>query len=224
MSRYLPQKFNKPWGHEFRFDLSNEVTLTYLTILPGCKTSLHCHPTKTTSLTAITGSGSLQFLKDSQTFGAGSSIMVRNGLFHQVINAGSQNLSVLEFENPSNAQDLVRLEDEYGRKNLGYEANVNEPELTETEKSFFDFISAGEKWENSETRLEMKFPAEAKLTPEHLAVYAVISGGLEDTLTKSLVLRPGDCTTGSTIERLITNFNWTSESKLLMILKNNASL
>ena len=221
MTKRLPKKFNKPWGYEFRVDFSTEVTLTYLTILPGYKTSLHCHPTKTTSLTAIAGSGSLQFLKDIQTFGAGSSIMIRNGLFHQVINSGTQNLAVLEFENPSNAQDLVRLEDEYGRKNLGYETNVNDPELTEIEKSFFDFISDGEKWENGETKLEIKFPAKTKLIPEHLAVYAVLSGGLEDVLTKSLVLRPGDCTTSSTIERLITSFKWTAESKLLMILKKN---
>jgi mannose-6-phosphate isomerase-like protein (cupin superfamily) len=221
MTNRLPKKFNKPWGYEFRIDLSTEVTLTYLTILSGYKTSLHCHPTKTTSLTAIAGGGSLQFLKDIQTFEAGTSIMIRNGLFHQVINSGSQNLAVLEFENPSNAQDLVRLEDEYGRKNLGYETNVNDPELTETEKSFFDFILEGEKWENGETTLEIKFPAKTKLMPEYSAVYAVLSGGLEDVLTKSLVLRPGDCTTSTTIERLITSFKWTADSKLLMILKNN---
>ena len=211
--------FNKPWGYEFRYQISETVTLTYLTILPNSQTSLHCHPTKTTSLTAIGGSGSLQFLKDRINFTSGTSFMVRNGLFHQVINLGNENLTVLEFENPSDPQDLIRLEDHYGRKLLGYETEMKQKQLSSLEESFFDFIATGSEWENEFTEMQIKFPAESKMISEDDSIYAVLLGGLVDSITNSYVLRAGDCTTGATISRLVANFNWEINTKLLVIRK-----
>ena len=121
MSVGAVDRVNKPWGYEFRVSLGSNLTLTYLTLYPGSQTSLHCHPQKTTSLTAIAGTGTIRFLKDSIEFSSGTSFMVRNGLFHQIFNSGQENLVVLEFENPSDATDLVRLEDEYGRSLTSYE-------------------------------------------------------------------------------------------------------
>ena len=214
-----PDRFNKPWGYEFRIELSEVVTLTYLSIFPGHQTSLHCHPRKTTSLTAISGTGALQFLKDKITFSAGTSFMVRNGLFHQIVNLGEKELIVLEFENPSDSQDLVRLEDEYGRSNLGYETNSEQSEFTQEELSFFKFIRDGDFWEGEETHMCIQFPCEINLLPVDQAVYAVLTGGLQDDITKAFVLREGDCTTGSTIKRLSGSFSWIKGSRLLEIRK-----
>lgn len=214
-----PDRFNKPWGYEFRNELSEVVTLTYLSIFPGHQTSLHCHPRKTTSLTAISGTGALQFLKDKITFSAGTSFMVRNGLFHQIVNLGEKELIVLEFENPSDPQDLVRLEDGYGRRNLGYETNSEQSEFTHSELSFFKFIRGGGSWEDEDTQMCIQFPGEIKFVPVDQAVYAVLTGGLRDDMTQAFVLREGDCTTGSTIERLTRSFSWVAGSKLLEIRK-----
>ena len=49
------------------------------------------------------------------------------------------------------------------------------------------------------------------------AVYAVLQGGLRDNISGSLVLREGDCTTTSTIVRLIDHFGWDIPTKLLEI-------
>jgi len=100
--------------------------------------------------------------------------MVRNGLFHQVINLGSQDLTVLEFENPSNPQDLIRLEDDYGRKLLGYETGSMQKQLSYLEESFFNFIATGSEWENEFTEMQIKFPAESEMVSEDDSIYAVL--------------------------------------------------
>ena len=50
--------------------------------------------------------------------------MIRPGLFHS-IKSISKNLTLLEFETPVDKNDLVRLYDNYGRKNTPYENKKN---------------------------------------------------------------------------------------------------
>lgn len=217
MSMIAIDRVEKPWGYEFRVALGTSLTLTYLTIFPKSQTSLHCHPRKTTSLTAISGSGTIRFLKDSIKFAAGTSFMVRNGLFHQISNTSTRNLVVLEFENPSDPMDLVRLEDSYGRRLTHYESTSKENFLTETEKDFFQKITLGGIWSNNETVVRTLEPTRFAFNFDEDAVYAVLQGGLRDNISGSLVLREGDCTTTSTIVRLIDHFGWDIPTKLLEI-------
>jgi len=212
-------RINKPWGYEFRVSLGTNLSLTYLTLYPGSQTSLHCHPQKTTSLTAISGIGTIRFLKDSIEFSSGTSFMVRNGLFHQIVNSGQENLVVLEFENPSDAMDLVRLEDEYGRSLKSYELKSESNSQNETEEKFFHFIANGGAWSNSETEIMIISPKNSERSFIDDAVYAVLEGGLRDRISNSLILREGDCTSSSTIQRLIGLFEWDPTTKLLQIKK-----
>lgn len=219
MSIGAVDRVNKPWGYEFRVSLGPNLTLTYLTLYPGSQTSLHCHPQKTTSLTAISGIGTIRFLKDSIEFSSGTSFMVRNGLFHQIVNSGQENLVVLEFENPSDAMDLVRLEDEYGRSLKSYELKSESNSQNETEEKFFHFIANGGAWSNSETEIMIISPKNSERSFIDDAVYAVLEGGLRDRISNSLILREGDCTSSSTIQRLIGLFEWDPTTKLLQIKK-----
>jgi mannose-6-phosphate isomerase-like protein (cupin superfamily) len=214
-------RVNKPWGYEFRVRLGSNLTLTYLTLYPGSQTSLHCHPQKTTSLTAISGTGTIRFLKDSIEFSSGTSFMVRNGLFHQIYNSGQENLIVLEFENPSDAMDLVRLEDEYGRSLTSYELKAESNSQSKTEEEFFSFIANGGVWSNSETEIIIISPKNSE--PDFIddAVYAVLEGGLRDRVSNSLILREGDCTSTSTIQRLVGLFEWDPTTRLLQIKKKS---
>ena len=219
MSIGAVDRINKPWGYEFRVSLGTNLSLTYLTLYPGSQTSLHCHPQKTTSLTAISGIGTIRFLKDSIEFSSGTSFMVRNGLFHQIVNSGQENLVVLEFENPSDAMDLVRLEDEYGRSLKSYELKSESNSQNETEEKFFHFIANGGAWSNSETEIMIISPKNSERSFIDDAVYAVLEGGLRDRISNSLILREGDCTSSSTIQRLIGLFEWDPTTKLLQIKK-----
>ena len=212
-------RVDKPWGYEFRIILGPSLTLTYLTIFVNSQTSLHCHPRKTTSLTAIAGRGRINFLKDGIDFSAGTSFMVRNGLFHQISNVGINNLIVLEFENPSDARDLVRLEDDYGRRLESYEDKSDLNNISEAEEDFFFQITHGGAWSNHETEIDVIEPTSKIVTFENEAVYAVLEGGLRDKLSNSLILREGDCTTNLTIRRLINHFDWDSGTRLLQIKK-----
>jgi len=212
-------RVKKPWGYEFRADLSPSLTLTYLSISPGEQTSLHCHPRKTTSLTAISGVGVIRFLKDSIEFSSGTSFMVRNGLFHQISNKGTDNLVVLEFENPSDPMDLVRLEDEYGRVQESYEKNSESILLSDSEANFFHLISNGGTWSNHETVINVLNIENNEISLTIEAVYAVLEGGLRDRVSKALILREGDCTTTPTIQRLVSSFEWDSNTRLLQIVR-----
>lgn len=221
MLRGAIERVDKPWGYEFRVSLGPNLTLTYLTLFPKSQTSLHCHPQKTTSLTAISGAGTIKFLKDSIDFGSGTSFMVRNGLFHQVVNTSQEILVVLEFENPSDANDLVRLDDEYGRRFMSYEMKSESNSLNETEVSFFNFIENGGAWSNSETEIKMLSGKNFALDLIDDAVYAVLEGGLRDKVSNALILREGDCTSTSTVQRLIGSFDWDPTTRLLQIQKRS---
>lgn len=210
-------RVDKPWGYEFRISLGPNLTLTYLTLYPESQTSLHCHPQKTTSLTAISGIGTIRFLKDSIAFSSGTSFMVRNGLFHQVVNSGQENLVVLEFENPSDATDLVRLEDEYGRSLTSYEVKSESNYQNEIEANFFNFIKSGGSWSNSETDIAMVSVENSNPDFIDEAVFAVLEGGLRDKVSNALILREGDCTSTLTIQRLMRVFEWAPTTKLLQI-------
>ena len=50
-----------------------------------------------------------------------SRLVFREGLFHKLKNVGKENLYALEFETPYIKQDLIRIEDNYGRSNKKYE-------------------------------------------------------------------------------------------------------
>ena len=47
-----------------------------------------------------------------------SILVLRPGLFHKIKASNKQDLYALEIENPYIKTDLIRMEDNYGRKNL----------------------------------------------------------------------------------------------------------
>ena len=52
--------------------------------------------------------------------------MLRRGLFHSTKAISETGIFMLEVETPNDKNDLVRLEDEYGREDLGYETREHE--------------------------------------------------------------------------------------------------
>ena len=110
----------KPWGFEYLAYKNDQVALWILHIKKGHKTSLHCHPTKTTGLVVVRGTVEMNFIADSKIIAAPAKQMIRRGLFHQT-HALTDDVIVFEIETPVNKNDLVRLNDVYGRENSGYE-------------------------------------------------------------------------------------------------------
>jgi len=112
---------NKPWGYEYLIFETDEVALWLLYIKGGGKTSLHCHPNKTTGLLLLKGNARISFVADYKDVSAPNKQMFRRGLFHSTEALSSEGIFLLEIETPNNKNDLIRLNDSYGRLNLVYE-------------------------------------------------------------------------------------------------------
>ena len=123
----------KPWGYEYLAYENEHVALWILHIRAGERTSLHCHPTKSTGLVVVSGTA------ESRIITAPGKQMIRRGLFHQT--HAITDTIMFEIETPVDKNDLVRLTDNYGRTATGYEGTefqlpksneclwISEPEL-----------------------------------------------------------------------------------------------
>lgn len=124
-SIYTKKSVKKPWGYEYIvYDDKDKLGITFLYIKYNHKTSLHCHPNKKTGFIILDGKAEVQigiYKKNSKRFNPMSRLVFRQGLFHSLKAKSKTGLYALEFETPYNKKDLVRLEDNYGRKKKAYE-------------------------------------------------------------------------------------------------------
>jgi mannose-6-phosphate isomerase-like protein (cupin superfamily) len=111
----------KPWGHEYLIYQNKDVALWFLYISPNQCTSMHCHPKKTTGLVLLDGEVEISFLADSRKIKSVDKAMIRRGLFHSTKSISNEGSFILEIETPPDKQDLVRLNDKYGREFKPYE-------------------------------------------------------------------------------------------------------
>ena len=124
---YNNNLIKKPWGQEYTiYKNRSKLAITLIKIIPGKKTSLHCHPNKKTGFIIIKGKPIVQIgvHSDNKWQTKPLSILVlRPGLFHSISNPikNKNAIYALEFETPYNKKDLVRFKDKYGRENIGYE-------------------------------------------------------------------------------------------------------
>ncbi|GGJ49550.1 cupin domain-containing protein [Deinococcus roseus] len=138
---YLDGLIEKPWGYEFRTYCDPFFDIWKLTIKPAQRTSVHCHPRKETILICLSGEGILASLDREEVISAGSYIHIDRGVFHSTRNiSATENLELIEVENPRNKFDLVRIKDAYGRESMGYETtqrfDLNLPEMQTFESRF----------------------------------------------------------------------------------------
>ena len=122
---------SKPWGYEYIVYQNAHVAMKLLHIRQGERTSLHCHPNKSTGLVVVDGTAEINFIAGSRTLTAPAKQMIRRGLFHQTHALSAGGILMLEIETPVDKDDLVRLKDNYGRKDSGYEGQQFELPKTE---------------------------------------------------------------------------------------------
>ncbi len=116
----------KPWGYEYLVYENNECALWHLYIKKDQKTSMHCHPSKTTGLVLVDGEATVSFLNNDFDLKPMDKIMIRKGLFHSTKASAKTGAIVFEIETPVDKNDLVRLRDSYGREGLPYEDSTFE--------------------------------------------------------------------------------------------------
>lgn len=129
MNTHNTSIIKKPWGYEYLLYKNDTMSLWLLNIKKGEKTSMHCHPSKTTGLVVISGKAEINFISDKKVIQAPGKQMIRRGLFHQT--CALTDVLMIEAETPIDKDDLVRLHDDYGRKDAGYESSNFEVPKTE---------------------------------------------------------------------------------------------
>ncbi len=112
---------NKPWGYEYLMYENQHVAVWTLYLKHGHKTSMHCHPNKKTSLLVVSGEVTCSTLEGWLARKQGDGVIVDEGVFHTTRADSRDGAFIIEIESPPNKKDLVRLKDEYGRQNQGYE-------------------------------------------------------------------------------------------------------
>ena len=122
----------KPWGYEYLMFENDTVSLWCLHIRCGQRTSLHCHPLKKTAIVLLSGEAEVSFLNDSRRLQPPGKLMIREGLFHSTRAISPEGIVVIETETPTAKENLVRLDDEYGRQEKPYEGREAILPLDET--------------------------------------------------------------------------------------------
>ena len=130
----------KPWGYEYNiFRNKKKLAITYLKILKGKSTSLHCHPIKKTGFLILSGIAEVQigiYKENIIKYSPLSILVLRPGLFHRIKASKYSNLYALEIETPYLKSDLIRMKDSYGRQNKGYEGLQSTKKISKTDIIF----------------------------------------------------------------------------------------
>lgn len=119
---YSAVVIEKPWGHEYSLVRSGVSDAWFLSIKQGERTSMHCHPTKKTSIVLLGGECEVTTFNEKARLRAGDAIVIEKGVFHSTMALSPEGISLLETETPVNKGDLVRLNDTYGRAGKSYES------------------------------------------------------------------------------------------------------
>lgn len=200
----------KPWGYEFLIFENECVAVWYLHIRKGHSTSMHCHPTKKTSLVVLSGSALCNTFEHRNYLNDMQGVIIDPGVFHSTQSLSSEGINLIEVETPPNKTDLVRLNDEYGRESRGYEGHseMQSEGLDRFGFFYFDEAEGGKRILHNTPRFSVSLetvshgsnPAEW-LIPESYVYYCVCRGELVDANDK-VILSAGDAEAGDVLGAL----------------------
>lgn len=115
--RHAPRRVEKPWGHELIWAHAERYVGKILHIAAGHALSLQYHRQKDETIHLLSGSMRLEYDQGrgrrEVVLRPGESVRIRPGMVHRMV--ALQDCDVLEASTPE-LEDVVRLEDRYGRK------------------------------------------------------------------------------------------------------------
>jgi mannose-6-phosphate isomerase-like protein (cupin superfamily) len=116
---FQPEKVEKPWGHEVIWAKADSYAGKLLFVRAGQALSLQFHREKDESWYVLAGRAELelgeagQAVLDAEVVGPGAAFRFPPGTVHRV--RAVEDTTILEVSTPQ-LDDIVRLEDEYGRE------------------------------------------------------------------------------------------------------------
>jgi mannose-6-phosphate isomerase len=119
---FEPERVEKPWGHELIWALSEDYAGKFLSVNAGHELSLQFHREKDESWYVLEGRLELQFARpgektmSTEVVTPGAAFRIRPGTVHRV--RALADSVIVEVSTPE-LDDVVRLEDSYGRADAG---------------------------------------------------------------------------------------------------------
>ena len=216
---YESAVIRKPWGYEYLMYQNEKVGLWLLHLNSDTSTSLHCHPRKKTGLVLLSGEAHLSYLNDGVHLKPLDRVMIRPGLFHSTKAVSPEGIMLLEIETPRDKENLVRLEDAYGREAKPYEGSeADEPLRSDALK--LSIPAPNEETVHAFQGCKLRLcnwnsvPEFDRLDP--LSVLMLLDGGLFSTGGEP-ILAAGDVVTPQTLSRLAKSFAAPTGIQVLVI-------
>lgn len=197
---YLNKFIIKPWGAECCIFENNQYALWHLIIKPEQSTSLHSHPNKVTGLLVLDGIAELSFINQSHILTKLEKRIIRKGVFHSTKNLHySNDLHLLEVEQPNNKKDILRLEDNYGRVCQPFQDDFQEknPEFTLPDKNY-DWVDF------KKIKIEKQKISSIEELKDYECPLILTAGHIFEQYIDVLI--PGDMTDTKTIRLLASKF------------------
>ncbi|WP_394701111.1 mannose-1-phosphate guanylyltransferase/mannose-6-phosphate isomerase [uncultured Methanolobus sp.] len=114
----LHQKVYRPWGSYTVLESSERHKIKNIVVLPEKKLSLQLHHHRSEHWVVVTGMAHVQVDEDQYFLRQGESTFIQAGVKHRLSNPGKLSLEIIEVQLGDYVEedDIVRFEDEYGRK------------------------------------------------------------------------------------------------------------
>lgn len=108
---------DRPWGRWEVLETGKDFAVKRITVAPGQQLSLQYHHHRCEHWIVVTGTARVTLDEEVFDKAAGESVFIPQGAHHRVENPGSEPVEFIEVQygNPLREDDIVRLEDRYGR-------------------------------------------------------------------------------------------------------------
>jgi mannose-1-phosphate guanylyltransferase len=112
------RKVFRPWGAYDSIDSGKNFQVKRITVKPGERLSLQLHHKRSEHWVVVSGTAKVRIGDDTKTLNENESIYIPMGTVHSLENPGELPLELIEVQTGSylGEDDIVRLEDRYGRK------------------------------------------------------------------------------------------------------------
>ena len=115
----------RPWGSWHVIDVNDGYKIKRIHVNAGCRLSYQIHTHRSEHWVVVQGTATCTIDDEVAIVGPGQSVDVHQGARHRLANEGTEELIIVEVQRGSytGEDDIVRLEDDYGR----YEAAAEGP-------------------------------------------------------------------------------------------------
>jgi mannose-6-phosphate isomerase len=108
---------NRPWGSWHVLDEAEGYKVKRIVVSPGTRLSLQKHEFRAEHWFVVTGTATCTVGDGTVVAGPGDAVDIEIGQAHRIANEGDETLVLIEVQRGSytGEDDIVRLEDDYGR-------------------------------------------------------------------------------------------------------------